>query len=274
MHDTHECEQIGQRSWKPFWQWHRKAACPRQPGACGSRRPQSAGSWRGRKHGWASASWKDLIPTLAEATGSKIIAYDRAGFGMSDEVRLPFNLSSAVDDLTSGLMQLGATKDLILVPHSFAGEVAFGLAQIHRSWLYGAVFVDANLPNFYNADQTRRQYTESRPLGDKLVQKENSKRTRSIKAMLDAQLTTNTMFHRESWPSDVPVTVILSGKTPFDDALEVSLWKKANEDFARAVSNRSLIVATDSSHDIVSDNPNLIIEAVKRMVNTFHQTDH
>ena len=92
--------------------------------------------------------------------------------------------------------------------------------------------------------------------------------------MLDAQLTTNTMFHRESWPSDVPVTVILSGKTPFDDALEVSLWKKANEDFARAVSNRSLIVATDSSHDIVSDNPNLIIEAVKRMVNTFHQMDH
>ena len=56
-------------------------------------------------------------------------------------------MHSAVKDLTTGLMALGATHDLILVPHSFGGEIATYLAVEHLDWVHGAVLVDASLPD-------------------------------------------------------------------------------------------------------------------------------
>src|ERR1700733_1856745 len=91
-----------------------------------------------------STYWKSIIPALVKRTGSEIITYDRAGFGASDETKPPYRMQDAVDDLASGLQQLGATRDLILIPHSFAGEIATYLALKHPGWISGAILVDTN----------------------------------------------------------------------------------------------------------------------------------
>lgn len=86
-----------------------------------------------------SSYWNSILPELAKRTGSEIITYDRAGYGASDEVPPPYRIDDAVSDLESGLVELGATHDLILIPHSYAGTIATYLAARHPNWISGAV---------------------------------------------------------------------------------------------------------------------------------------
>src|SRR3954462_9259258 len=46
-----------------------------------------------------SSYWDTFVPELAKRTGSKIITYDRAGFGSSDDVSGNWNVHSATRDL-------------------------------------------------------------------------------------------------------------------------------------------------------------------------------
>ena len=57
-----------------------------------------------------------------------VITYDRAGLGKSDVVPGAWKVQSAVSDLKAGLKQLGITKDVTLVAHSQAGEIASAMA--------------------------------------------------------------------------------------------------------------------------------------------------
>lgn len=99
--------------------------------------------------GLSSSYWKELAPRLAKATGSKVITYDRAGEGESDEVSGPWRVENAVSDLEAGLKELGVTKDVVLVSHSIAGEVATNFVNKNPGWVSGAVLVDANVPDFF-----------------------------------------------------------------------------------------------------------------------------
>jgi pimeloyl-ACP methyl ester carboxylesterase len=76
-----------------------------------------------------SSQWKDIVPKLHAATGATVITYDRAGLGKSDVVPGPWKVGSAVSDLKAGLEQLGIAKDVTLVSHSQAGEIANYLAN-------------------------------------------------------------------------------------------------------------------------------------------------
>ena len=225
--------------------------------------------------GGDASEWKTLIPQLSRRTGSEIIAYDRAGFGASDEVAGPFDMNSAVKDLTTGLVALGATHDLILVPHSFGGEIATYLAVEHPDWVHGAVLVDANLPGFYTDEQTRRQHGEAVSLIKAMIKKQGlTRRTRSLAAMISSQLGTSHAFHKLAWPSRIPCIVILSQDTPFTSQVEARLWRQALADFAAAQPDRSLVVARNSSHDVVQDRPDVILDSVDRLVGMFRSGAH
>lgn len=58
-------------------------------------------------------------------------------------------MENAVSDLKAGLKSLGVTKDVVLVSHSIAGEVATNFVHKNPGWVSGAVLVDANVPDFF-----------------------------------------------------------------------------------------------------------------------------
>ena len=87
------------------------------------------------------------MPEIARQTGAQIITYDRVGVGQSAEVPGPWSLTAAIDDLDAGLRALGATKGVVLVSHSLAGEIATGITTRHPDWFAGGVMVDANVPS-------------------------------------------------------------------------------------------------------------------------------
>lgn len=215
-----------------------------------------------------SSYWKELAPRLAKATGSKVITYDRAGEGDSDEVPGPWKVENAVSDLEAGLEELGVPKDVVLVSHSIAGEVATNFAVKNPDWVSGAVLVDANVPDFFSDGMLTAFEPVVEAQRTALLAQESTKKNRQLLAVLAEYGPAHRAYHQLSWPQDVPVTVIVSAKTPFDTPDAAKLWRDAQAHFAQAAPNRELVVAENSSHDVAGDRPDVIAEAVDDLVKT------
>lgn len=96
-------------------------------------------------HGWplSSASWCEQIPVLRDA-GYRVVAYDRRGFGHSDQPWHGFGYDTLADDLDGVITELDL-RDVTLVGFSMGGgEVAryitrYGTDRLHSVVLAAAV---------------------------------------------------------------------------------------------------------------------------------------
>jgi N-acyl-D-amino-acid deacylase len=213
-----------------------------------------------------SSHWSTLAPELAKETGAEIITYDRAGEGKSSEVPGPWSLESATEDLEAGLRALGATRGTVLVPHSLAGEIATDIVSKHPDWFGGGVLLDANVPEFFTDKMISYAMKLYAPTIAALRRTPPSTAAgRQLLALSESYVPVSRAFHRLTWPSSVPVTVIVSEKTPLPDGAGAQAWRDAEAAFAKKAANRSLIVAAGSSHDVVHDRPDLVLKAIVAM---------
>ena len=212
--------------------------------------------------GLDSSYWDAFVPELAKRTGSEIITYDRAGFGASDDVDGFWNVHSATRDLAVGLEKLHATHGVILVSHSIAGEIATYLVRQHPKWFLGGVLVDANVPDFYTDQTIAKMEAIYAPILAATRAAPPSKSGRQLLAVAGSFGETSRAFHRVNWPAAVPVIVIVSEKTPFDEPADAQWWKDAHAQFAKRAPNRRLVNAAGSSHDVAHDRPDVILTAI------------
>ena len=209
-----------------------------------------------------SSYWDSFVPELAKRTGSKIITYDRPGFGASEDVSGPWNVHAATRDLAVGLKTLGATKRVILVAHSLAGEIATYLTGQHPKWFLGAVMVDANVPDFYTDAAIKKAEAMYAPIVAATKAAPPSRAGRQLLALAESFVESSREFHRASWPASVPVIVIVAERPPFEDPADAQWWKDAHAQFAKRAPNRRLVDAPGSSHDVAHDRPEVIFNAI------------
>ncbi|MFD0208177.1 alpha/beta fold hydrolase [Streptomyces hirsutus] len=218
-----------------------------------------------------SSYWKDLVPRLHAATGATVITYDRAGLGKSDVVPGPWKVESAVSDLESGLQQLGVTKNVTLVAHSQAGQIATCFAKDNPKMLSGAVLIDANLPPPFTDEGIARLVALSRPQVDAAKKDPDKPQNRQLISTAESFVSTNKAYHKVTWPDAVPATVIVSEKTPFDGSPEdAQRWRDAAASFVQDGPHRTLVTAAGSSHDVPKDRPGLVLKEIESMVATQH----
>ena len=91
-----------------------------------------------------SGTWSAVHDTLAER--NRTCAYDRAGRGQSD-TRAPHTLGDAATDLHALLEAAGERGPFVLVGHSLGGAYARVFASAHRDDVVGVVLVDAFNPD-------------------------------------------------------------------------------------------------------------------------------
>ncbi|MGH3262353.1 MAG: alpha/beta fold hydrolase, partial [Trebonia sp.] len=180
-------------------------------------------------------------------------------------------VQNAVSDLETGLTDLGATHDVILVSHSEAGEIATYITKEHPGQFAGAVLVDATLPQFSTdteiarvAAATQTQVAAIKRLKGNAV----TKADRQLLAVAADYVADQRAYHKVRWPASVPATVIVSSQTPFPTSPpDARAWRAAQAEFAKAAPNRKL-VTVDSSHDIPLDRPGFVEAEIEAMVKT------
>ena len=99
-------------------------------------------------HGWplSADSWGPQMIALAEA-GYQAIAYDRRGFGRSDQPPTGYNYDTFADDLADVMEATGAKQDVALVGFSMGGgEIARYMSRHNGAGVTQAVLVSSVVP--------------------------------------------------------------------------------------------------------------------------------
>lgn len=215
-----------------------------------------------------SSYWTSFALDLAERTGLKVITYDRAGMGESDAVTGPWDLEAATEDLAAGLRELGTTRNVILVSHSIAGEIATFLTIQHPSWFRGVVLVDANVPDFYTDDMVGALNGEFAPVVASLQGAPSTPASRQLVAVAESFVEVSQAFHKAVWPASVPVVVVAAGQTPFGgEGAVADAWRAAHQSFVAGAPNRKYVTAAKSAHEtMVTDSPDIIRQAIADLV--------
>lgn len=105
-------------------------------------------------HGWplSSDSWDPQMIALAEA-GYRAIAYDRRGFGRSDQPASGYDYDTFADDLAAVMKDTGATSDVALVGFSMGGgEIARYLSRHQGQGVSQVALVSSVVPYMLQTD--------------------------------------------------------------------------------------------------------------------------
>ena len=105
-------------------------------------------------HGWplSSDSWDPIALALAEA-GFRAIAYDRRGFGRSDQPWHGYDYDTFSDDLADVMAFCGIDTDVALVGFSMGGgEIARYMSRHHGKGVTQAALISAVVPMLVRDD--------------------------------------------------------------------------------------------------------------------------
>jgi pimeloyl-ACP methyl ester carboxylesterase len=220
--------------------------------------------------GMDSREWNNIASQLAPKTGATIVSYDRAGFGKSDLPETPGDMREEVDWLWQGLQKLKLDKDLILVGHSFGGWMIRLFASGHPDVVRGMVFVDPFTNEF--VDMLGVEYLDNHPMAGKLPfdTSQPEKLTKIQRALVrmvgDGLGPKMEVMRKTSIPSGIPVIVITSGLPFLPKPEEQKAWRLAHEQLTASIKGATLIVAEKSGHMVPASQPDLIIEAVMKVI--------
>jgi pimeloyl-ACP methyl ester carboxylesterase len=250
-----------------------------------------------------SVMWAKVQPELAAT--ARVCAYDRAGLGWSERGTAPRTLGVLTAELDRLLDGAGIEGSLLLVGHSFGGIVARSFAATHPERVAGLVLVDPAHERQLEVSPTMRASVEAGaaqfeglvPLAtwNLLAMLPGNIPNRGLPEaahgdyaavlattgyfsvaaeetrMLPANLEAMAAVPRDL--GDLPLIVVSRGRvdgppgaTTEDITLLGQAWRGLQADIAELSTDSRHIVAEDAGHYVQLDRPDLVVEAVRDML--------
>lgn len=92
----------------------------------------------------AAMAWGSIQPNLAEIT--RVCAWDRPGFALSDGIARPQNVGTTTDDLVAALSTGAIPGPYVMVGHSLGSFESLLFADRQREKVVGMVLIDPSFP--------------------------------------------------------------------------------------------------------------------------------
>jgi pimeloyl-ACP methyl ester carboxylesterase len=220
----------------------------------------------------------ESLAAIARQVGSfaRALIYDRAGLGRSDPAPRPRTIRDAAADLHALLHAAEVPGPYVLVGHSFGGLIARFYAHQYRREVVGLVLLDVP-----PADQCQRELRLLPPPapGELAVLAESRNNAlaewndplRSIEGFDRAA--SAAQMQATGHLGSLPMVVITAGIDEWPDDFPPAIsrameqdWMAAQQELAALSSNSTHIIAAESNHSIQECQPDLVIEAIRTMV--------
>lgn len=216
-----------------------------------------------------SSAWANIEPAVRLRSGVRTVVYDRAGLGKSPIAPGPYSVDHEVDALERALARFSIKGPIVLVAHSYGGFIT-ELMAAHDKRVVGVVLVDANLPASFDAAEiahVQAKYLPQLPA----LEKANPKLAQVMGPLLRAYPDTVARVKAAPFPPTLPTVDIVAEHSWGDTDAENDAMKKAHADFvAAAPAVREAVFAAGSSHNVMRDQPEIVISAIGRVIQRVH----
>lgn len=240
-------------------------------------------------------SWQKVQPQIAQFT--RVCSYDRAGIGYSDSSPRPRTSKDMAEELHTLLRNAAIAGPIILVGHSMGGYDVRLYTSLYRADVAGMVLVDASHHDQENRFPAAIKNLEGTWLREaEFVEFTMSFGTPRLMGFCDpdpAIRAAECNFHtaRENVAeikafgesagqaaaagslADLPLAVLshdpdkLLTDLPADLAKPTNqAWEKMQEELGRLSTKGTQVIAKGSAHYIQLDRPDVVIDAVRKMV--------
>jgi pimeloyl-ACP methyl ester carboxylesterase len=217
----------------------------------------------------SSETWGSIQPEIAKLT--RACTYDRAGLGKSEPSPLHNRTSLEIArDLHTLLAKTGITGPLVFVGHSFGGINIRMYASLYPKDVAGMVLIDSSHEEetakwlAIIPPEIRRELenAEGRRLlgGEQIDLQESQRQAKAANWQTDAPLIVLSRGRSSYSPDDYPPQ--LRSFAPKGEELRIKL----QEDLASRSSRSRHIFAEKSGHMIQYDQPDLVIDAIRQIV--------
>lgn len=229
-------------------------------------------------------TWNDVIFKVAEFTHA--CAYDRPGtvaivkdavhLSRSDEVNQPTTPLDAVADLHTLLTEGKIPSPYVLVAHSYGGMIARAFANKYPQNVVGLVLVDTLTEHLYDGLDPQEQQlwvrlnsNYSKEL-DALFKQEKTDLVESFRQMRGiAQVKLPTIILASDKPYDFKELIkegVLPPDAPLDFGPKVFNAHIKGQERLAAIYGGKLIKNTHAGHYIQNENPKVVIDAIREVV--------
>jgi pimeloyl-ACP methyl ester carboxylesterase len=240
-------------------------------------------------------SWRKVQPEIAKMT--RVCSYDRAGLGYSDSSSAPRTSKVIAEELHRLLVTAKVAPPYVLVGHSMGGYDVRVYTSLYPNEVVGMVLVDASHPDQENRFPAELKNLEAgwhreaefleftMPFGtprlfglceEDPVQRAadcNFHSARESREESNASLASAAQTAASGSLGDMPLAVLShdpnkpSSELPPNVAKETNqAWEKMQEELAHLSTHGTQTVVRNSGHYIQIDRPDVVIDAVHRIV--------
>ncbi|MBK9940627.1 MAG: alpha/beta hydrolase [Kouleothrix sp.] len=199
--------------------------------------------------GAGTDAWAPLWSAVTAFTHA--CRYDRAGTGQSDPFPEPVSGRQLVADLHTVLAQTQTAPPFLLVGASFGGAIMQLFARTHPALTAGLILLDSmhwdQVPRFYQSD----------PRHGAALEEEIATHL----AAVDWPSTAQQLRNAPPLPT-IPLRVISRGRQTVVGAV----WADLQRDLVQQSARGQQIIAEQSGHGIVFDQPELVVEVIRALV--------
>lgn len=210
-----------------------------------------------------SSVWAKTEAEVRLPNGVRTVIYDRAGLGKSAAGQGPYRIDDEATALKRALDRFGIKGPIVLVAHSYGGFVATLVAATDKR-VVGAVLVDAYVKEQFDDSAASRLLASYTPQLDAL------ERTRPavaqvMRPLIRAFPDTARRMRGVSYPPTLP-TIDIVAEHAGSSAEDNAAMLRAHAAFVAASPVREEVVAPDSGHYVMRDRPDLVVDAITRIV--------
>jgi pimeloyl-ACP methyl ester carboxylesterase len=227
----------------------------------------------------------DVFSELAAST--RVCAYDRPGTPVgdapsrSDPVPQPVTAADAVGDLHALLAAAGLTAPFVIVAHSYGGLIARLYAMTYPEQVKGMVLVDTLSEGLQDAETPEEwaiqrvllngDLTEALRLYPPIERADAERSFDQIRAAAPLkQMPLIVLSADRAWGPLIP-KLIVDGVLPADTPPDFGYVTDRAQEVAQArlaelVAGARHVTNTDSGHEIHKDQPQLVVDAIREVV--------
>jgi pimeloyl-ACP methyl ester carboxylesterase len=217
-----------------------------------------------------SSVWAAIEPEVRRRCGVRTVVYDRAGLGKSGPAPGPYHIDDEATALKRGLDRFGVRGEIVLVAHSYGGFIAT-LVAASDPRVVGVVMVDANIVEFFDDAEVAHivaKYTPQLPA----LEREHPGLARVMGPVIRGYPETVRRMRAVPMPVNLPVIDIVAEHSWGDTDEENAAMKHAHESFVAASPARVALPAPGSGPYVMRDQPELVIDAITRLLLFIHHT--